>query len=137
MWLHTMSDYLSQLGVEHDTDNHSASLAFEVSTDSGNIQCFYIFDGDKGVTAYSCLPVPIPKNKRIAAAMHLTCLNNNRLAGCFELDLRTGDLRYHSYIHLDQEQFTTQQLIAWSMSNNLSVMQQFMGDLMEFAQSED
>lgn len=46
---------------------------------------------------YLLLAAPIPTNKRTAVMELITRVNLDMLAGCFELDLESGELRFRTY----------------------------------------
>ena len=123
-----MSHYLEEIGVEHSTDWDASSVTFEVETSIGDAPCFFIIDEGQGVALYSCLPMPIPNHKLTEIALYITCLNHNRLFGCFELNLKTGNLFFRTYIDLTQQPISAT-IIEKHMSINLSVMQEYMLDI--------
>ena len=125
-----MSLYLEKIGVEHSTDLASSSLSFEVETSVGDAPCFFIFDGAKGVALYSCLPAKVPSHKMTEMALYITCLNNNRLFGCFEMDLKTGNIFFRTYIDFNNKRLSTK-TIERNMSINLSVMQEYLLDMID------
>ncbi len=125
-----MSNYLEDIGVAHATDVDSGSLKFEIETTMGDAPCFFIFNGEEGVAIYSCLPVQVPKSKISEVALYLSCLNNNRFWGCFEMDLKTRNVYFRTYIDLTEIPLTTPR-IEKSMSANLSVLQQHLMGILE------
>lgn len=125
-----VSHYLEEIGVAHATDADSASLQFQIETPMGDAPCFFICNQNVGVAIYSCLPVEVPKGKLTEVAMYLCCLNNNRFWGCFEMDLKTRNVYFRTYIPLEDGQLSTKK-IEHSMSDNLAVMQEHLTGLMD------
>lgn len=125
-----VSNYLEEIGVAHATDVDSASLQFQIETPMGDAPCFFICNQNLGIAIYSCLPVEVPRGKLTEVAMYLCCLNNNRFWGCFEMDLKTRNIYFRTYVPLEGEILSTQK-IERSMSENLAVMQEHFTGLMD------
>jgi hypothetical protein len=118
--MHTVSNYLEEIGVAHATDSDSASLQFQIETPMGDAPCFFICNKEAGIAIYSCLPIEVPRG----------CLNNNRFWGCFEMDLKTRNVYFRTYLEFENQTLSIQK-IERSMSENLAVMQEHLTGLID------
>jgi hypothetical protein len=128
--MHTVSNYLEEIGVAHATDSDSASLQFQIETPMGDAPCFFICNKEAGIAIYSCLPVEVPRGKLSEVALYLCCLNNNRFWGCFEMDLKTRNVYFRTYLEFENQTLSIQK-IERSMSENLAVMQEHLTGLID------
>lgn len=133
-----ISNYFTQIGVEHDIDVREQALSFDVDTPQGLWHCSILIGLDShsegGLGFYSTLPIKVPSTMRHQMALYLMCLNNDRLFGNFELDPETGALHFKTYIDFENRSFS-EKAIERNMLINISIMQEYMPKLMKMIQS--
>lgn len=137
--LKKISNYLHRIQIEHQVDRKQDTLSFAVSSPQGSWQCSILLERNKrkvqGFGFYSTIPQAVPLNQRTDMALFLMCLNNNRIFGNFEIDLKTGDIHFKTYIDCEQSTFSERSFDR-TMLVNVSIMQQHLPDLLQFIKQE-
>lgn len=129
-----ISNYFKRIGVDHEKDKKRQAVYFDVATSVGTWQCLILVSRTKevksgvGVGFYSTLPTKVPDDLRNHMALFLMCLNNDRILGNFELDPKTGDLHFKTYIDFENRGFS-EKAVERNMLINISIMQEHMPKL--------
>lgn len=114
--------YLQRIGIEYNILQAGRALDFQVDSPEGQWACLISVYESTGVGIYSLLPENIEKSQRSHLALFITMLNNERLLGNFEMDLRSGDLRFKTYLDCSVDTLSELQLEK-ALLVNLSAMQ--------------
>lgn len=116
--------YLRRIKIPFTIEAPNSALYFNINTPEGQWKCSIIMDHyTKGLGFYSTLPSTVPPNLRTRVALYLMALNNNRLFGNFELDLKTGDVHFKTYIDCESVGLS-ERLLDRTMLVNITTMQQ-------------
>jgi hypothetical protein len=126
--------YLRRIGVQYRIICDQKALDFAVDSPHGTWTCVLSLHGDLGLVFYSCLQQAVPSEQRTKMALFLTLLNNDRLFGNFEMDLKTGDVRFKTYVDCEGSELT-EQMIDRTMLLNVTTMQKYLPQLQQVLQS--
>ncbi|MCP4439387.1 MAG: YbjN domain-containing protein [Aureispira sp.] len=122
--------YLRRIKIPFTVEAPNSVLYFNINTPEGLWKCTVILDHHtKGLGFYSTLPSTVPPNLRTRVALYLMALNNNRLFGNFELDLKTGDVHFKTYVDCESVGLS-ERILDRTMLVNITTMQQYLPKLM-------
>jgi len=123
--LDTVSRYLVRIGIDYEVIDDGQGVDFDVQSPAGNWRCLFALHQRTGMGIYSTIPTPTPRRKFGQMAVYLMYLNNRQLFGNFELDIKTGDVRFKTYLDCDANELT-ERLIDRTMLRNVTTMQLYM-----------
>ncbi len=124
-----LSKYLSRIGIDYEIVDNGAALDFEVQSPEGTWNCLLSVHNRTGIGFYSTILTPVPRKRQMQMAMYLMYLNNHHLFGNFELDIKTGDVRFKTYLDCEHMELT-ERLIDRTMLRNVTVMQRYLPQIM-------
>lgn len=124
--------YLQRIGVDYSVIESGKALDFTVESPEGSWNCMMSISEQLGVGFYSTLHFAVPQDKRTQVALYLMWLNNAHLVGNFELDLKTGDIRFKTYLDCNGIELT-ERAIDRTMLVNVTTMQKHFAQIKELA----
>ena len=119
-----LSKYLVRIGIDYEVIEDGKAIDFEVTSTLGSWNCLLSLHEKIGLGCYSTILTPVPRKKYSQMALYLMYLNNNQIFGNFELDFKTGDVRFKTYLDCNDAELT-ERLIDRTMLRNVKTMQQF------------
>lgn len=122
--------YLDRVGIDYEVVKENTAVDFEVMSPQGKWNCLLTLHDNSGVGFYSTILHPVPDDIRTKMAIYLTLLNNSRLFGNFEIDFKTGDIRFKTYIDCESIELT-ERIIDRTMLINIATMQKHLPEIME------
>ena len=123
--------YLCRLGIDYDVQENSQVFDFQVRSTVGKWNCLLSLQSTAGICFYSTLFTAVPRSKQQQMALFLMYLNNQQLFGNFELDFKTSDVRFKTYLDLDNNDFN-EKLLDRVMFRNVSTMEKHFDQIMKF-----
>lgn len=125
-----LSKYLVRIGIDYDVTEEGQAIDFEVKSPQGSWNCLLSLHEKMGIGFYSTILTPVPRKKYSQMAIYLMYLNNTQLFGNFELDLKTGDVRFKTYIDCSSNELT-ERVIDRTMLRNVTTMQHYYPQIMQ------
>lgn len=125
-----LSKYLVRIGIDYEVINGGQALDFEVQSPLGSWNCLMSLHEKLGVGFYSTILTPVPRKKYSQMAIYLMYLNNSQIFGNFELDLKTGDVRFKTYIDCLNNDLS-ERVIDRTMLRNVKTMQHYFPQIMQ------
>jgi Putative bacterial sensory transduction regulator len=121
--------YLCKLGIDYEVQEKTTTFDFQIHSTVGKWNCLLSLQTAAGIGFYSTLLSPVPRQKHSQMALFLMYLNNQQLFGNFELDLKTGDVRFKTYLDLETCDFS-EHLLDRTMLRNVTTMERYFPQIM-------
>ena len=116
--------YLNRLEVPFQVLEPYQTVDFKVALQEQEAwHCILSLYPNSGLVCYSCWPQSIEQPFRSKVALFLTLLNNEEFFGNFEMDLKTGDLRFKTYTACDWPELNEGRMER-TLIQNLETMRQ-------------
>ncbi len=122
--------YLCRLGINYEVQEKTTAFDFQIHSNVGKWNCLLSLQSAAGIGFYSTLLAPVPQPRRAQMALFLMYLNNQQLFGNFELDLKTGDVRFKTYLDLETQDFA-EHLLDRTMLRNVTTMERHFAQIMQ------
>ena len=122
--------YLCRLGINYEVQDKTTAFDFQINSTVGKWNCLLSLQSAAGIGFYSTLLAPVPRQKHPQMALFLMYLNNQQLFGNFELDLKTGDVRFKTYLDLEAQDFA-EHLLDRTMLRNVTTMERYFPQIMQ------
>ena len=128
--------YLRRVGIDYAVLQEGRALDFLVEAPEGRWNCLLSVYESTGIGIYSTVLESVPHELRTKMALFLTMLNNNRLLGNFEMDLRTGDVRFKTYLDCSLMELS-ERLLERSLLVNITTMQKYLNQILRIMVIEE
>lgn len=91
----TLCDALDAEELKYSKQEDALKVTLTMSGDDLDMNLAFTVVADREVVVLrSYLPFHVPDDKRMELAAAVSIINDNLVAGCFEYDIRDGELRY-------------------------------------------
>lgn len=111
-------------------------LQTQFKGDNGIWFCYVFTQKDpEQVVFFSVCPVVAPPNKHVKMAEFLTRVNFNLLVGNFDMDFKTGQIRFKTSLNVENDRLTPA-LLRNLVFANLSIMDSYLPGIMKLIYNE-
>ena len=91
----TLCAALDERQWKYRRNDEEMSLEYIVNGDDIPMRFIVRFDAERTLArVFSPLPLSVREDKRLEMAVAVSMINNNLVAGCFDLDMDDGELRF-------------------------------------------
>lgn len=119
-------DYLNKNSVvyRNPIDN---IFEFDIENLDGNWKCQIVLKGNAGINIFAVFPDCIPQDELAESALYLMWLNRERVFGNFELDLKTNQILFKTYIDCENIHFN-ERVLDRTLFINTATMHKYYPD---------
>lgn len=86
---------IDSVGLKYDSDDENFRVHLELAGEDMPIEInFFVHPEREIVRMISPMPYTVPKERRLDMAVALTFVNARLINGCYDFDMKTGNLRF-------------------------------------------